>query len=78
MKESTKFDPRGAALDTIIDVCEKGEYLGRLLSSILSKASEADKRDRALYTRIVCGTVERLLTIDSVIDSYSSRKACYT
>ncbi len=73
MKESTKFDPRGSALDTIIDVCEKGEYLGRLLSSILSKASGADKRDRALYTRIVCGTVERLLTIDSVIDSYSSR-----
>ena len=73
MKESTKFDPRGAALDTIIEVCDKGEYLGRLLSSILSGAGDADKRDRALYTRIVCGTVERLISIDKVIDSYSSR-----
>ena len=65
---------REIALDILTEVLEKDAFTHQVLFGALDKYQYLKKPDRAFITRLVNGVVERLLTIDAVIDSCSSVK----
>lgn len=64
---------RGMALDSLLDIMEKGFFCDKVMKKTLEK-SKWEKRDRSLYKRLVSGTVERALTLDYILDQFS--KVC--
>lgn len=69
--ETIQKNVRGLAVDTLIQVMDRGEYLDRALHQTLDRYSTLDRRDRAFLSRLVEGTVERCLEIDYVIQRFS-------
>lgn len=65
---------REIALDLLIEILEKGDFSHTLLNRTLKIHSDLTKQDRSFITRLVEGTLERLLTLDFYINSYSSVK----
>ncbi len=65
---------REIALDILIEILEKGDFSHTLLNRTLKIHSDLTKQDRSFITRLVEGTLERLLTLDFYINSYSSVK----
>ncbi|MDF2868852.1 MAG: rRNA ((967)-C(5))-methyltransferase RsmB [Anaerocolumna sp.] len=65
---------REIALDILIEILEKGDFSHTLLNRTLKMYSDLTKQDRSFITRLVEGTLERLLTLDFYINSYSSVK----
>ena len=53
---------REIALDILLEVLEQGGFA-------LEKYQYLEKQDRAFITRLTEGTVERLLTVDAVLDA---------
>lgn len=68
--EKNQANPRKLAL-AAIDKIEKGGYSNIIISDILSKSQLMDK-DRALFSVMVKGVVERKITLDYVISTLSS------
>lgn len=66
--------PRELALDVLIKVDKKEELSHIAVGNVLEKYQLAPKRDRAFFTRLVEGTLERQITIDYVIDQFSKTK----
>ena len=62
---------RETAFQVIYKVLEEGEYSHVVLRQALKEEQEADKRDRAFVTRLAEGTLERLLTIDYILNQVS-------
>lgn len=62
---------RETAFQIIYKVLEEGEYSHVVLRQTLNREKDAQKRDRAFVTRLVEGTLERLLTIDYIINQLS-------
>ena len=48
-----------------------GKYTNIEVSTTLKRQKDMSKSDRALYTALVYGTVERLITLDYIISQYS-------
>lgn len=67
-------NPRECALDVLIKVDKKEELSHLAIGEVLEKYQFSPKRDRAFFTRLVEGTLERQLTIDYVIDQFSKTK----
>lgn len=67
-------NPRECALDVLIKVDKKEELSHIAISNVLEKYQFSEKRDRAFFTRVVEGTLERQITIDYVIDQFSKTK----
>lgn len=65
-------EARRQALRILWDYSEKDAYLNLVLRECL-RGSSLDRRDRALVTEIVQGTVRMLLNLDWRLCSYSSR-----
>jgi len=65
-------NPRGAALDILIEIFEKDSLSHLALRKGLKAHPEYDKQQRAFLTRLVEGTVERRLEMDYIIGRYSS------
>ena len=65
-------NPRECALDVLIKVDKKEELSHIAISNVLEKYQFSEKRDRAFFTRLVEGTLERQITIDYVADQFSS------
>lgn len=65
---------REIILDILLEVLEKGKYSHVILSQALSKYQYLEKQDRSFIKRVVDGTVEYLLQIDYIINSYSKVK----
>jgi 16S rRNA (cytosine967-C5)-methyltransferase len=59
-------NPRECALDVLIKVDKKEELSHIAISNVLEKYQFSEKRDRAFFTRLVEGTLERQITIDYV------------
>ena len=55
----------------LYQVLEQGEYSHLVLGKVLNEEAQAEKRDRAFVTRLVEGTLERLLTIDYMLNQVS-------
>ena len=65
---------RESALDVLIKVDKKEELSHIAISNVLEKYQFSEKRDRAFFTRLVEGTLERQITIDYVGDQFSKTK----
>lgn len=66
--------PREIAFQILYRVAEEGEYSHIVLAKALKDAKELEKRDRAFITRLSEGTLERLLTIDYILNRFSKTK----
>lgn len=62
---------RETAFQIIYKVLEEGEYSHVVLRQTLNREKDAQKRDRAFVTRLVEGTLERLITIDYILNQLS-------
>lgn len=67
-------NPRECALDVLIKVDKKEELSHIAIGNVLEKYQFSPKRDRAFFTRLAEGTLERQLTIDYVINQFSKTK----
>ena len=66
--------PREIAFQILYRVAERGEYSHIVLAETLARAETLEKRDRAFITRLCEGTLERVFTLDYVIDRFSKTK----
>lgn len=64
-------DSREIILDILLEILERAGYSHIILRQALNKYQYLDKPERAFISRTVEGTVEYLLQIDYVIDSFS-------
>jgi len=62
---------RETAFQIIYKILEEGEHSHIVLRQALQMEKDAEKRDRAFVTRLVEGTLERLLTIDYILNQVS-------
>lgn len=62
---------RETAFQIIYKVLEDGAYSHVVLTAALREEADADKRERAFVTRLVEGTLERLITLDYILDHTS-------
>lgn len=67
-------NPRESALDVLMKVDKKEALSHIAIGETLEKYQFSDKKDRAFFTRLCQGTLERQLTIDYVINQYSKMK----
>lgn len=65
---------RAYALDIITETMEKGAYADKALHSVLDSGVIPDTRDRAFISRLCTGTVERVITLDYIINCFASTK----
>uniref|UniRef100_UPI00405705D7 16S rRNA (cytosine(967)-C(5))-methyltransferase RsmB n=1 Tax=Agathobacter sp. TaxID=2021311 RepID=UPI00405705D7 len=66
---------RELALDILLEVNEKGRYSHLVLRDVLNKYRYLEKQERAFLTRLVEGTIEHMLEMDFIINSFSKVKA---
>lgn len=62
---------RALALEVFLEVTERKEYSHLALRGALEKYQYLEKQDRAFLTRLVEGTVERMLELDYIIGCFS-------
>ena len=68
-----KINTRRIALDILVRYEREGRKLTPLLLDILEDYDEMDRRDRAFVASLAEGVVERLITLDWVINEVSDR-----
>lgn len=66
------INEREIALDILMEVNEKEQYVHVILNEALRKYQYLEKNERAFISRLVKGTIERRLTLDYVINQVSS------
>lgn len=64
---------RRIAYDVVHRAGFGGAYADRALLGALRRTRDLDPRDRALSTRLAFGTVQRFLTLDHLLERFSSR-----
>lgn len=65
---------RELALLMLIEINEKGQFSHIVLNQVLDKYQYLSKTDRAFMTRLVDGTLERMIELDYIIDLFSKTK----
>ena len=65
---------REIVLEILLEVLERDGMIHGAMQNALNKYQYLKKQDRAFITRMGEGTVERLLTIDAVLDLCSKVK----
>ena len=65
---------RELVLDILIEVNEKDQYSHLVLRDVLNKYQYLEKQERAFLTRLAEGTIEHMLEMDFVINSFSKVK----
>ncbi len=65
---------RELVLDILIEVNEKDQYSHLVIRDVLNKYQYLEKQERAFLTRLVEGTIEHMLEMDFVINSFSKVK----
>ena len=68
------LENREIVLGVLTEVLDKGNFVHLVLNQALSKYQYLEKPDRAFITRVTEGTLEYLLQIDFIINSYSKTK----
>lgn len=71
--ESNK-NSREIALGILVDITENSNFSHTVISKTLKEYQQLTKQDRAFITRVCEGTIERLITIDYIINFYSNVK----
>lgn len=65
---------RELVLDILIEVNEKEQYSHLVIRDVLSKYQYLEKKERAFLTRLAEGTIEHMLEMDFIINSFSKVK----
>lgn len=65
---------REIVLETLLLITKDGEYSHIALKNVLDKYQYLDKKERAFITRVVDGTLERMIEIDYIINQFSKVK----
>ena len=65
---------RELVLDMLLQITRDGEYSHIVIKNVLDKYQYLDKRERAFITRVVNGTLERMIEIDYNINLFSKVK----
>ncbi len=65
---------RYISIQILNDIDKRGTFSGEAIDGALRKEQFSDKRERAFVTRLTEGTIEKKLTIDTVIERYSKVK----
>lgn len=71
---AASVNAREVALETLLLITRDGEYSHVALGSVLGKYQYLEKRERAFITRVVEGTLERMIEIDYIINQFSKVK----
>lgn len=66
--DNSKVNPRKLAYEILYKVAEEGDYIDRVSTELCDGLAS---RDRAFIMRLVRGTVERMIEIDTVIDHFA-------
>ena len=69
-----RTDMREAALDTLIDMEKNGKLSHVAIGEALMRLQYAPKQDRAFFTRLCEGVMEKRIYLDYILDSYSKIK----
>ena len=62
------------ATDALVLINEKGRHSNEIINDMISKYSRIDGRDRALFVKLIHGTLEYQIQIDYIINLYSKIK----
>lgn len=73
-KETSTENIRGLAMQAIIMVLEEKKTSSEVLRGVLDKYQYLPKQERAFFTRLCEGTMERAIELDYVIDQFSKIK----
>ncbi len=65
---------RKVAHRSLMTIMKNGRYSNLEIDSVLKSTSDMADADRALYTRLVYGVIERRLTLDHIVAQYTTRK----
>jgi len=65
---------REIALKVLNDINQNGNFSHTVMNKTLNQYQSLSKQDRAFITRICEGTLERMITLDYVINKYSKIK----
>lgn len=71
---AAQVNVRELVLETLLLILKDGEYSHVALKNVLDKYQYLEKKERAFITRVVEGTLERLIEIDYIIDQFSNVK----
>lgn len=71
---TTNVNTRELALDILMEVNENGQYSHLVIRDVLNKYQYLEKQERAFLTRISEGTIEHMLEMDFIINSFSKVK----
>lgn len=71
---TTSVSVRELVLDILIEVNEKEQYSHLVIRDVLSKYQYMEKQERAFLTRLAEGTIEHMLELDFIINSFSKVK----
>ena len=65
------FNPREAALGSLIKWEVSGAFSNIELNTVISRAPDAQRNDISLYTLLFLGVIEKKLLLDKIIEKYS-------
>lgn len=71
---ASSVNGRDLALQTLLTITRDGEYSHIALKKILDEHQYLDKKERAFITRLVNGTLERMIEIDYILNLFSKTK----
>ena len=72
---SAYTDSRELILEILLQITRDGEYSHIALKHALDQYQYLDKKERAFITRVVNGTLERMIELDYILDQFSKVKA---
>lgn len=74
MTVTDSVNTRELVLEMLIEIIEKKQYSHLILRDVLDKYQYLSKQERAFMTRLTEGTLEHLIELDYIIDSFSKTK----
>lgn len=67
-----KVNPREIVLDMLLEVLENNKFSHTVLSHTLKNYQSLERQERAFISRLFTGTVKHYLTLDYIINSFST------
>ena len=71
---ASSVNGREIILETLLSITRDGQYSHIALKNVLDTYQYLDKKDRAFITRVVDGTLERMMELDYIINQFSKVK----
>ena len=71
---ASSVNGREIILETLLSITRDGPYSHIALKNVLDTYQYLDKKERAFITRVVDGTLERMIELDYIINQFSKVK----